>query len=108
MCERLASDAGQFRSEVVRLLDAVDQVARGAAIFGRQKLAVRNLLRRGGVEMHIRQQIGIRLVPEESSKQGKLRIGETVVRHGGCRIVDSGVVQPSPQPFWLHLIADPG
>ena len=66
------------------------------------------LLRRGGVEMHIGQQIGIRLVAEEGSKQGKLRIGETVVRHGRSRIVDTRIAQPCPQPFRLHLIADPG
>ena len=69
---------------------------------------MRNLFRRGGVEMHIGQQIGIRLVPKEASKQGKLRIGETVVRHGGCWIVDARVVQPRPQPLRFDFGADAG
>ena len=76
--ERLASDAGQFRSEVIRLLDAVDLVAGSAAVLGHQKLAVRNLLGRGSVEMDVGQQIGIGFVSEERSQQRKLRIGETV------------------------------
>jgi len=63
--------------------------------------------RRGGIEMHIGEQIGIGFVSEEGGQQRKLRIGEAVVRHGRSRIVDARVVQPGLQPFGFHLVADP-
>ena len=43
--QRAAADGGEFRSEVIRLLDAVDLVASRAAAFDHQGLAVRDLRR---------------------------------------------------------------
>src|SRR5690242_5302242 len=66
-----------------------------------------NLPRRGSIEMHIRQEIGISLGEQKTRERGNLRVVEAVMRHRGGGIVDSGVAQPSLQPFGFDLAADP-
>jgi len=99
----LAADAAEFRSEVFRLLDARDLVARRAAVVRDQALAVSDLLGRGGREMHVGQKIGIGFGLKKSGQRGDLPIVEAVVRHSRARIVGAGILQPRLQPLVLDL-----
>ena len=88
MSQRLASDAGQFRRKVVRLLHAVDLVTGRASVLGHQQLSVRDLLWRRGIEMNVGQKIGVRLISKERSQERNLRIVETVMPFPDRRRVD--------------------
>src|SRR5256885_1826784 len=62
-----AADAAQLRSEVLRLPDSRDLVAGGATKVGYQTLAVSDLLRSRSIEVHIGEEIRIRLALQESA-----------------------------------------
>ena len=106
LVERLAADAAQLRRKVFGLLDAVDLVATGAAVLHHQPLAVFDLLRRGGIEMHVGDEVGLRLRLQESGQCGHLVGVEAVVRHHGVGIVVIGVGHPILQPLRFRLRAD--
>ena len=62
-----AADAAQLRSEVLRLPDSRDLVAGGATKVRYQAPAMSDLLRSRRIEVHIGEEIRIRLALQESA-----------------------------------------
>ncbi len=71
-----------------------------------QSLAVFDLLGSGGIEMHIGDEVGLRLRLQEAGQRGHLLGVEAVVRHHGFRIVVIGICHPILQPLRFRLRTD--
>ncbi len=106
--QRTAAHAAELGREVLRLLDAVDLVAGGAAVFRGQRFAVLDLSGSRFRQVHVGQQVAVSLGLKEAGERGNLLRIEAVMRHLGVGIVERRVAQPGFQPLRLGFAADAG